>query len=61
TGGAVHGKANRALKDLIAKRLSLPKKNVEIISGERSRAKTVMIDGPTLEEVTRLLEGEPLS
>ena len=56
TAPPVEGKANTALKQLLSKRLGLPKGNVEIISGERSRAKSVRIHGLTLEEVDALLQ-----
>ena len=56
TAPPVEGKANTALKQLLSKRLGVPKGNVEIISGERSRAKSVRIHGLTLEEVDALLQ-----
>ena len=61
TAPPVEGRANRALIEFIAKILSVPKRNVEIIAGERSRTKSLRISGPTLEDVNRLLEGDIFS
>ena len=55
TAPPVEGKANKALIELIAKRLGLPKGGVEITSGERSRLKTVRIHGLPSEDVYSLL------
>jgi len=56
TAPPVEGKANKALKELLAKRLGLSKRDVEIISGERSRLKSVLIHGLSLKEVDALLQ-----
>jgi uncharacterized protein (TIGR00251 family) len=57
TAPPVEGKANKALKEFLAKRLGLSKRDVEIISGERSRLKSVLIHGLSHEVVDkRLLE-----
>jgi hypothetical protein len=55
TAPPVEGKANKALKELIARRLRLPKGNVDITSGQRSRLKTVRINGLPSKDVYRLL------
>ena len=55
TAPAIEGKANKALTTLLAKRLGLPKANIQIISGERSRAKTIRIQGLRPEQVEALL------
>ncbi len=55
TAPPVEGKANKALKELLAKRLGLPKRNIEIVSGERSRTKSIRIYGLSFEDVDRLL------
>ncbi|MBW2117587.1 MAG: YggU family protein [Deltaproteobacteria bacterium] len=55
TAPPVDGKANNALREFLAKRLGLAKGSVEIISGERSRQKSVRIYGLTLEDVNALL------
>jgi uncharacterized protein (TIGR00251 family) len=41
----VDGAANEALIALLAKTLKIPKREITIISGERSRSKRVRIDG----------------
>ena len=51
----VEGKANKALREFLAKRLGLAKGSVEIISGERSRQKSIQIRGLSKVEVDRLL------
>lgn len=43
----VEGRANRALQALLARRLRIPKRDVEIISGEASRLKRVRLHGVT--------------
>jgi uncharacterized protein (TIGR00251 family) len=56
TAAPVEGRANKALKGLLAKRLGLSKGNVEIISGERSRQKSVLIHGLSPDKVDALLQ-----
>lgn len=58
TAPPVEGKANKALSDLLAKRLGLEKGDVEIVSGKRSRLKSVRIKGLSIEEVKNLLNRE---
>jgi uncharacterized protein len=41
----VDGKANEALRKLIAKRVGVPKSRVTIVRGERSRRKLIAIEG----------------
>ena len=55
TAPAIEGKANKALLKLLAKKLGLPKREIRIISGERSRMKSIRIDRLTLEQVKKLL------
>jgi len=55
TAPPVDGKANKALIEFLAGRLGLARGKVEIISGERSRQKSVRIHGVTLEDVNALL------
>ena len=43
---AREGRANEALIDFLADYYRVPKKNVRIASGERSRAKRVVIEQP---------------
>ena len=56
TSPPVEGKANKALIELLAKRLGIAKKRIEIISGKCSRLKTVRIYGLSLEDVSSLLQ-----
>jgi len=39
------GEANRAVTELLARALSVPKTNVRLVSGATSRLKQVLIDG----------------
>jgi uncharacterized protein len=55
TAPPVDGKANKALREFLAKRLGLARRSVEITSGERSRQKLVRIHGLPLKEVSILL------
>jgi len=56
TSPPVDGKANRALIELLAKRLGLPKSGIKIISGKRSKLKTVRIYGLSLKEIDLFLK-----
>ncbi len=56
TAPPVDGKANKALIDLLARRLGVSKTRIEIISGRRSRLKSLLIHGLTLEKITQLLK-----
>ena len=56
TAPAIEGKANKALMKLLAKKLGLPKREIRIVSGERSRIKSIRIDLLTLEQVNKLLQ-----
>jgi uncharacterized protein (TIGR00251 family) len=47
----VEGRANRALQSVLAKRLRIPKRAVEIISGKTSRIKRVRLHGVTPEHL----------
>ena len=58
TAPPVDGEANEALIAFIAKSVGAPKRSVTIISGGRSREKTVGISGVSIEDVReRLLPG----
>ncbi len=52
----VDGKAIEALERLIAKALGVSKRDVSVVSGARSREKTVEITGMSQAEVEKLLE-----
>lgn len=56
TSPPVEGKANKALIELLAKRLGIGKGKIEIISGKNSRLKTVRISGLSMEEITQVLK-----
>ena len=55
TAPAIEGKANKALLKLLAKKLGLPKREIRIISGERSRTKSIRINGLTPEQIQKRL------
>ena len=56
TSPPVDGLANQALIALLAKRLKLPKRCIEIISGKSSRLKSLRIHGLSLAEIIELME-----
>lgn len=49
----VDGDANMAVEKLLAKWLAVPKTTVEVIGGETTRLKTVMIDGDPVQLLHR--------
>ena len=53
----VDGAANEELINLIAKTLRIPRRDVTIVSGERSRNKRIRIAGLTQEAVMAKLVG----
>jgi hypothetical protein len=55
----VGGRANAALERLLASALRLPKSAVRVISGARSREKTVAIEGVSREDVLARLPAKP--
>ena len=48
------GKANKALIQLIAKSLKIPKSSISVISGDTSRKKILRIDGDTEDLMEKL-------
>ena len=56
TAPPVDGKANKALKELLAKKLGLPRGNIELISGEHSRTKSIRVYGLSLNDVQKRLD-----
>ena len=50
------GKANKALIALLSKKLSLRKSQLELIGGETSQQKQVLVRGVTPEELRKLME-----
>ena len=55
TAPPVDGAANEALVALLAERLGMPKRAIQIVRGATSRQKTVEITKMTLEEMERKL------
>ncbi|HLF28641.1 MAG TPA: DUF167 domain-containing protein [Anaerolineae bacterium] len=55
TAPPVEGAANTALIEFLAKRLDARKSAVSILSGEKSRTKTVRVEGITPERLKQLL------
>jgi len=52
---AIEGKANAALRRLLAEKLSIPQRAIVLERGERSRDKVLRIDGLSEEEVRKQL------
>ena len=52
TAPPLDGKANKTVVQFIAKEFGMPKRCVELLSGEKSRDKSVFIDDITLETVS---------
>jgi uncharacterized protein len=52
---AIEGKANAALRRVLAEKLSIPQRAIVLERGERSRDKVIRIDGLSEEEVRRRL------
>lgn len=55
TSPPVEGEANRLCVEFIAKRLGIAKSAVELVAGEKSRHKRLLIRGMAAEEVRRAL------
>ena len=55
TAPPMEGKANKALIELLAKKLGIGKGRVNIVSGSRSRLKRVRIHGLSMEEVSSFM------
>ncbi|MFC1839019.1 DUF167 domain-containing protein [Thermodesulfobacteriota bacterium] len=55
TSPPVDGKANKALITLLSKLLKTPKKNIKIISGEKSRLKRIRINDISDDEFLKLM------
>jgi uncharacterized protein (TIGR00251 family) len=54
TAPPVEGRANEALRHLLAARLNIPVSAVRILAGERSRTKRIAVRGASLEQVRAL-------
>jgi uncharacterized protein (TIGR00251 family) len=57
TAAPESGKANEAVRDLLATTLGIPRSSTEIISGAASRDKVVVVRGLTAEEAEARLGG----
>jgi uncharacterized protein len=55
TAPPAEGKANKALKVFLSKKLGVPKRKIEIVGGEKSREKRLMVEGITKEQVWKSL------
>lgn len=55
----VDGAANAELIGLLARALGIPKRDVTIVGGDRSRSKRVRVEGFAAAEVFAALGGEP--
>lgn len=53
----VDGAANKSLVNFLSKKLGIPKRDVDIVSGERSRKKVVRIHGLSEDDAGRRLNG----
>lgn len=51
----LENRANEALVVWLAEQLGVPRKQIEILTGQTSRQKRVLVQGATLEQVERLL------
>jgi hypothetical protein len=56
TSPPVEGEANRLCVEFFAKMLKVPKSTVELVAGEKSRHKRLLIRGVGAEDVRRTLE-----
>jgi uncharacterized protein YggU (UPF0235/DUF167 family) len=51
-----HGRANDAVLDLLATKLSVPRRHVTLVAGHGARDKVVQLEGIEEEETLRRLE-----
>jgi hypothetical protein len=56
TDPPVEGRANKAVIGLLAEKLGVPRREIEIVSGKTGRLKTIRIRGLTAAEIARALE-----
>lgn len=54
---AMDGKANEALLEFLAEKLGVPRRDVGLVAGEKSRDKTVAIEGLDAETARQRLLG----
>ena len=58
TNPPVEGKANKALIALLAEKLGIAKRDIEITAGKTSRMKTVRVQGMSEVAITQALEAK---
>jgi uncharacterized protein (TIGR00251 family) len=58
TDPPVEGRANKSLVALLAEKLRIPKRDIEIVSGKTGRLKTVKINGMSEGAVATTLEAK---
>ena len=56
TSPPVDGKANKALIIFLSKMLKIPKSDIEIISGEKSRIKRIRVHDISSDEFSRIMD-----
>ncbi len=54
----LEGRANDALTEWVAERLDLPRRQVQLVAGQRSRDKTLRVEGTSAKRVLRGLAQE---
>jgi uncharacterized protein (TIGR00251 family) len=57
----VEGAANAELVEVLSEVFNVPKRNITIVSGEKSRNKRVSIDGIGADDVARVVGANPKS
>ena len=55
TAPPVDGKANKAVIGLLSKRLDIPKRDIRIVSGEKSRIKRIRIYGLSINDFSKII------
>ena len=58
TAPPVDGKANNALCDFFAEWLQVPRRTVQLVSGERARDKTLQVESMSADSIQRKLKKE---
>jgi uncharacterized protein len=61
TAAPVEGEANRECMKFLAKLLDIPKSDLEIIKGQKSRLKTILVRKRNVDGLLRILQEQGLS
>jgi len=61
TAAPVEGEANRECLKLLAKIFDIPKSDMEIVKGRKSRLKTILVRKHTADSLLRILQEQNLS